>query len=176
MLTTHARACQPATGAHRQPIVPQRCCSHGLWLVGSLKRGWRAARAAYRVASGQTVNTAAQRVNRSPPSWRLTGADSGLNLDLFKGLNQMFSDSQVNLSSLWCIHCPAGFLSHTHTFDFCYISDQASVRLLWRFIFDISVKKISIQSKQPAKGRNMPVSVVPWHLSSGCEGASGFRI
>lgn len=60
MLTTHARACQPATDAARQPIAPQRCCDHSLPLAGSVKQRRQAAGAAYRDASGQTVNTAAQ--------------------------------------------------------------------------------------------------------------------
>lgn len=106
MLPTHARACQPATDAPRQPTTPQRCCHQSLRLVGSLKQRWQAARAAYRVVSGQTVNTAAQwqRVNRVFPPQLLSDrrraeetatAESGSNFDRFKRLHEMSSDSEL---------------------------------------------------------------------------------
>ncbi len=104
MLTTHARACQPATDAHRQPIIAQRCCNHSLQMVDSEKQRWQAARAAYRGTSGHTVNTVAQpqQLTGFFPSavvWQAKRKQLQeslvFNFDGFEGLNKRFSKSQL---------------------------------------------------------------------------------
>lgn len=173
MLPTHARACQPATDAPRQPIAPQRCCHQSLRLVGSLKQRWQAARAAYRVASGQTVNTAAQwqRVNRVFPPQLLsdrrraeetTTAESGLNCDRFKGLHETFSDSESLFSLMHSLPCSVS-LSHPHRFLLYFIfSICPSLQWCQFYLFQWS-------------SRNKPVSEVNVVPCCCCEGASVFR-
>lgn len=130
MLTTQARACQPCHRRSSQSHLSADANRASDW-SGSAKRRRRAARVAYRVVSGQTVNTAArwQRANGAgffffPLSCCLTGAEEtttaepGSHFHHFKGLNKTFSHSDVFSFSRLFVPCNVS-LSHPHKSDSC---------------------------------------------------------